>query len=49
MPDKMFLVRNDGLILDIRGNQGRYPIRPGSLSGGNVYNVDVPRDVSTES
>src|SRR5262249_25510784 len=25
MPDKMFLVRNDGIILDIRENQGRYP------------------------
>ena len=45
MPDKMFLVRNDGLILDIRENQGRYPSPAGLAVGGNVYSVDVPRDV----
>src|SRR5262245_40408754 len=45
MPDKMFLVRHDGVILDIRENQGRYPSPPGLTVGGSVYDVDVPRDV----
>jgi signal transduction histidine kinase len=44
MPDKMFLVRHDGVILDIRENQGRYPSPPGLAVGGSVYDVDVPRD-----
>jgi signal transduction histidine kinase len=45
MPDKMFLVRNDGLILDVRENQGRYP-SPGGLSVGcSIYDVEVPREV----
>lgn len=45
MPDKMFLVRHDGLILDIRENQGRYPSPAGLAVGGSVYDVNVPRDV----
>src|SRR5262249_2730319 len=45
MPDKMFLVRNDGIILDIRENQGRYPSPAGLVVGGSVYDVEVPREV----
>jgi signal transduction histidine kinase len=45
MPDKMFLVRHDGVILDVRENQGRYPSPPGLVVGGSVYDVEVPRDV----
>jgi signal transduction histidine kinase len=45
MPDKMFLVRRDGVILDIRENQGRYPSPAGLVVGGNVYDLDIPREV----
>jgi PAS domain-containing protein len=45
MPDKMFLVRRDGIILEIRENNAGYPGPPGLAVGCSVYDVDVPRDV----
>jgi signal transduction histidine kinase len=46
MPDKMFLVRRDGIILEIRENSAGYAGPQGLAVGCSVYDVDVPREVT---
>jgi signal transduction histidine kinase len=46
MPDKMFRIRRDGIILDIQEGIARYPNRAGVAVGANAYDVAVPRDVT---
>jgi signal transduction histidine kinase len=45
MPDKMFRIRRDGLILDIQENEWHFRSPDGVRIGANAYEVDAPREV----
>jgi PAS fold len=45
MPDKMFLIRRDGVILDIQQNQWHFPSPAGVMIGASAYDVAAPREL----
>jgi signal transduction histidine kinase len=46
IPDKMFRIRRDGVILDIQENRWHHPTPRGVKVGANAYDVAAPREVT---
>jgi signal transduction histidine kinase len=46
MPDKMFRIRRDGVILDIQQNRWHFPSPEGVMIGASAYDVAAPREVT---
>jgi signal transduction histidine kinase len=46
IPDKMFRIRRDGVILDIQENRWHHPTPRGVKVGANAYDVAAPRAVT---